>query len=734
MQSPEFLLQNLNRTLRELRGAAQVLNDERIDVELLPVMRRLLLAQVLGDTSIVAVGGSQGAGKTTLVATMYGLECDEKGWLRPNQGRGEHLPVLILEDRDAAVAQGFVRELRRHENEKDRFELVETKVDPDEFCEACRGARREALLPVLKVPQKFFAHSNHALMLLPGYERQNRDNRSWQELMRQGLIGATGCVIVTDMTRAANQQQQDILGDARQFDLGTLDPVIVVTKTEGLAQHLEEQKTTRQNAARVFKLDEGSAESHVICAGVSDPAYVEQWLPQLNRAIHRVCANAPRNRNAQLAHLEETLNRELGRALSGVQSRSIAFLSRHGDAEGSSQVVVKQCLDTFDEACGSLRETYRERIGAALAKRHSNAVEDLRDKLIENHEGFRNKIKSGLDTESESQRKIQRDISESWTARGSVLSVFSEVAGVLMEEKLGAPKLPVAARLADGQNPLQRLGYADQQNAPTVWQKPDADAINNLRVLFCAENDAEAQALRANKTLQATIRLLPALGLEYARAASVMPEMVGVTASGDGVLPQMDLVQSMETVHKQFSQFQTQTSNILKGLAFVMAVDFFADGKIDSIPAIINTLGMAGTAGAGAAGGAATATTAAGGVVSAIGATVASVVTVGFLVHTAIREVRQHDRQVSAFAFDALQGIKDRHQLHFLTQFDQLMGHLRERLRDGLHRRFHLDQTLMEQDRLCKALADARLFRRDLLDEIARSGQSIDMLASAAVE
>lgn len=73
MQSPEILLQDLNNALRELRGAAHLLGDERLDDELLPTMRRLLLAEVLGNTSILAIGGSQGAGKTTLLCSLYGL-------------------------------------------------------------------------------------------------------------------------------------------------------------------------------------------------------------------------------------------------------------------------------------------------------------------------------------------------------------------------------------------------------------------------------------------------------------------------------------------------------------------------------------------------------------------------------------------------------------------------------------------------------------------------------------
>ncbi|MEN9374837.1 MAG: hypothetical protein RIR79_2389, partial [Pseudomonadota bacterium] len=74
MQNPEILLKNLNTALCNLRGAANLLGDDddaRIDSKFLPVMRKLLLAEVLGNTAILAIGGSQGAGKTTFLTSLY---------------------------------------------------------------------------------------------------------------------------------------------------------------------------------------------------------------------------------------------------------------------------------------------------------------------------------------------------------------------------------------------------------------------------------------------------------------------------------------------------------------------------------------------------------------------------------------------------------------------------------------------------------------------------------------
>jgi pantothenate kinase-related protein Tda10 len=77
MHTPEIMLKDLNSALRRLRGACASINNEEINEKLLEVMRKLLLAEVLGNTWILAVGGSQGAGKTTLMASLYDLDSNE---------------------------------------------------------------------------------------------------------------------------------------------------------------------------------------------------------------------------------------------------------------------------------------------------------------------------------------------------------------------------------------------------------------------------------------------------------------------------------------------------------------------------------------------------------------------------------------------------------------------------------------------------------------------------------
>ncbi|AHB08193.1 hypothetical protein U875_00760 [Pandoraea pnomenusa 3kgm] len=727
MNSPEFLLNNLNQSLRALKGASAVLEGPGIDEELRPVMQRLLLAQVLGELSIIAIGGSQGAGKTTLLAKLYDLSCDESSWLNANEGRGEQLPVLILEDQNATTAQGYVRRLVFNKQSK-QWELVEDPVrDAREFRKACGGADSDVLLPVLRVPPKFFAGTRQALMLLPGYERATRENRLWQTMMRQVMIGSAGCVIVTDSTRLANQQQQEILGDALQDDLKTLDTLVVVTKTEELASNAEKLQAMRAIAAQTFDIAE--PDRRVITAGVTDAEYVKQWLPALQVAIRQLGASTVEHRNAQLGNLEETVGTDLGRVLSTLQSRARTYLASNDESD-SAQAIVSRCLEAFDDSNRDLREKYRRQIADMLRTRTGHAWDNLQERLKNNHEGFLEKVKGLFVNATESHQKLQADVAGAWDHSGPVGDSFIQIVTTLVEARLGAPALPVAAQLTTDVAVLQRLGYADDKGNAVAWKKLSDDTISDLKALFCPVREEDTQ-IETSKALDANIKLLPVLGLEYVRAASLLPGLVrldehGVQASLDG-----DLMTSLTNVRGQLQAFQSETSTVLKGLAVVMAIDFFADGQMNSVAPLLNVLGLgaaqdteaAATGATTAASTAGTAMTA----VSAIGAVVATAATVGFLVYAGMREVRQYDNQVRSYAYAALQGIQDLHERHFMSHFDDLMGHLRARLSEGLRRRFKLDEALMRQDRLAKAIADAKQYRLDLLDEIARSGKTLDI-------
>ncbi len=460
MQTPELLLPNLNRALRELRGAARVLKDERLDTELLPIVRSLLLAEVVSQEWTVAVGGSQGAGKTNLVRVMYGLSKTDSPWLVDNEGQGERLPVLILEDAGHERAQGYVRLLRPCATDTEGFELAEQAVSVEEFAQACRGVRADVLLPVLKVPRKFFQYDGQALILLPGYEKTNGDNKIWQTLMRQVLVGAAGCIIVTDHTRMPTKEQQDIAQDMLSDELRHTRPLIVVSKTEGLAREPEKLVEVREKAAKVFHVPAEQAARQIICTGSDDPEYVAQWMPKIHEALHTLSISSPEARQMQLTRLEATLGPDLDRVVNLISTRSTLFFQQVDGGSAGAHKVVTSLLETYDDAVAALREDYRKVIDRTLDSQFNQARTALNDLLLTNHEGIQNKLKGLFNSYTEAHQRVEADVTKAWGMSGSVLDRYTTALGSLTS------KVRDSANPAEpGKNVLQRLGYVDGQGA-----------------------------------------------------------------------------------------------------------------------------------------------------------------------------------------------------------------------------------------------------------------------------
>ena len=724
MQTPELLLTKLNQALRELRGAARVLDNVEIDDQLLPVMRRLTLAEIMNNRWLIAVGGTQGAGKTTLIRTLYGLD-DNDPWLPANEGRGETLPILVEEHVDIAAPQGWAVVMQPREDAPHLFVTAPRQLTSDEFVDACRGQMREVLLPVLRVPRRHFQHSGQALILLPGYEPRSTTNEVWQDLMRQALVGAAGCVIVTDATRLANKSQQVILKDMLDNELRTVRPLVVISKTEAIANNADKLAELRQSAVDAFALDGADTARQVFCAGVSAPGTsdgsVPPWLADLGAALRDMSLSGTASRQVQLAKLEQTLSVDLTAIVKELRLHSSVFARQTGGGGGAEETM-KHCIAAFDDACASLREDHQRMVGELAAGHSAKAWTDMETRLIQDHEGLQNKIMHTFDSMTETQRRLEKNVLEAWHHPGSILEQYTSVLGKLTAKSVG-PRAAQAA-LPTSSSVVQRLGYVDNKDNLVSSPFTDPKVQANLNAML-RSRAGEVNVEVSNEELEATAALLPAMVLEFTRIASALPQLVHVDQLTLNEMPPADLELSASKVKAQFVDFTDASRGVLKGIAAVMAIDIASDGHADILNAVMSSVGI-GTATTTAGSGAA----AAAGLT--IGGAVVGVIAIGYIAHSALQEVRRHDGQVRSLSNNMLQHTRDHHQAHFAARYDELMNIMRNHLKQGLRRRYGLDLRLMEQDRLQKALADVRVIQQDLLSQIAGSGHTMALFGAGA--
>ena len=714
MQTPELLLKSLNNALRRLRGACTVLGNNELDDKLLDAMRRLLLAEILGDTWIVAMGGSQGAGKTTLMASMYDLRGDGPRWLQGNEGRGEKMPVLIQEVDGLAHPQGYVRRLVEDKSSK-TFKLEDAIVDVDKFQRAVCDPDAKDLLPVLCVPRRYFKRENQAWLLLPGYEKQERSNRSWQELMRQALIGAGGCIIVTDETRMANQQQLEIVKDMLQNELRNCKPYIVISKTEAHRHNEKRLAELRTSAQSTFQVDAELAAKQIILSGTDDPSYVAEWMPLLVSAIDDLNFTGQSNRHLQMEHLSAIVGKDLSRVLNDIRSKSRLYFIKDGEEAPE----LENLLEKFDDAVESLREKHHKAVESIANAAFVSAAAAMNTILAADHEGFRNWVTNAFNTTSETKGKIQALVRNSWQkAAPTYFSGYSNALARLTSEKLGrlseegnredSPEVPL---LAQPQN-LIRLAYVHPSGKPARYARLNQEVVSDIRILLGNSSQEEEKVHQdASKQLGISVALLPAITLEYSRLAFGMPEVCGIKpdysepVGGNGANHVADGVQSLQTGVEL-------GKTAIKSFAAVLAVDVVSDGDSD----ILGALSTPSVPGDGAP-------TFPVGVASMHPAAIAvtAVVAAAYVTSVAVTRLRTFEREASAQAHNMLASVRDHHVEHMKTHFDNSMSLVRERVKEKIRTRYRMDEALMKKDRLAAAIAEVSSITSDLRYELDAS-------------
>ena len=718
MQTPELLLKSLNNALRRLRGACTVLGNDELDDKLLDAMRRLLLAEILGDTWIVAMGGSQGAGKTTLMASMYDLRGDGPRWLQGNEGRGEKMPVLIQEVDGLAHPQGYVRRLVEDKSSK-TFKLEDAIVDVDKFQRAVCDPAAEDLLPVLCVPRRYFKRENQAWLLLPGYEKQERSNRSWQELMRQALIGAGGCIIVTDETRMANQQQLEIVKDMLQNELRNCKPYIVISKTEAHRHNEKRLTELRASAQSTFQVDAELAAKQIILSGTDDPSYVAEWMPLLVSAIDDLNFTGQSNRHLQMEHLSAIVGKDLSRVLNDIRSKSRLYFSSDRGGAGEGAQVLEDVLEKFDDAVESLREKHHKAVESIANAAFVAAAASMNQTLAADHEGFKNWLANAFNTTSETKVQMQALVSKSWQkAAPTYFSGYSNALARLTSDRLGrlseegsrevSPEVPL---LTQPQN-LIRLAYVHPSGQPVRYARLNQEVVSDIRILLGNSSQEEEKVHQdASKQLGISVALLPAITLEYSRLAFGMPEVCGIKpdysepVDGNGANHVADGVQSLRTGVEL-------GKTAIKSFAAVLAVDVASDGDSD----ILGALTTPSAPGDGAP-------TFPVGVASMHPAAIAvtAVVAAAYVTSVAVTRLRTFEREASAQAHNMLASVRDHHVEHMKTHFDNSMSLVRERVKEKIRTRYRMDEALMEKDRLAAAIAEVSSITSDLRYELDAS-------------
>lgn len=664
---------------------------------LVSILRKLRIARELSSVYYICVAGSQSAGKTRLIRELYNLDED---WLSDNQGRGERIPVFVLEnDCDAPYAVVVKYDTQGHEQEE--------KISQSAFRSLISGYENsgdfDCLFPKLYVPRRYFDGQRCGFVLLPGYEMLNPDNFEWQSLMRHTLVHSLGSILVTDRTRVADNSQKQILNDlvARYFP--DRKPAIAVTKTETLS--IEQMNELSDTVAEVFQICSDERD-RVIFTGVGDEAYRTTWTSGLIQIINKYALSAGGSEAGRLRELEKLLDTELATITSALENEL--------DAQSISEHLTERQAERMQEVFSKASERYRNRYAKRLREHTNSYLGQVRDiaekKYNEEEEGFTNKLRHAANfltlQSSENETRFRSRILDCWrngtgTLQSPLESDYLAISDMSAKE-LGIQEIKPSELATIKHTGLDKLlGYDGVSLAVPV---ADTQELQHDLCLLLSKGVVTTEAAPRFKEphVENVLKALPAMTMEYFRlnqAVAIRNPELACTE-----LEAFDFGKLALSIQQDLPKVAASAKPLLNTLAAILAVDVAIDGSIDTIPAIAGTL----TGGQ----------TAAASLGASLSMAAAGAITLGFVAYRGATEIQRYDAARKGFIAESLNQFAEAHIKKGLEIYDDLMETLEERLVRNLRLAYGLGTDLTVKDALARGLTRLEHARVNLVKAI----------------
>lgn len=696
--TPEAYLATLVRRLKTVDAATTYLEEDTRSSfrdDLRRALRDCQMTGLLHDHTVIAIAGDQGAGKTRLMRLLYDLDTV---WLGDNAGRGEYLPVLVLEDPSIGEVHGCIY---RWNDETDPGEPRGEAVSAERFQQAVRNWTGDMLeLPVLRVPTRYFGgQKNHGFLLLPGYEKITARNRPWQDFMRLALVASTACILVTNGGLLA-QQQDAIRTDLQKNQLAGVQPVIAITGTETMPAGRQEQ--LRATAAERFQVPL----SGVICTGIGDQEYEEAVRTSILDALDRQGGVGLGARQRQLEDLEE-LSLQIGTVVS--EARQAVRRSR--DAQPENEEMRLEIMEALEAAIEAARGDYKRSLEQKLDSVERQALAIARRDFDETETGWGARLRDVRDfvalqsgqAEDRMYTRLQSAVDQSGGG-AAFAPTHAALLADLSRQQLVLPELSesLIAPIAEEARTAGDVTVVGQLPASTGTHR----SLKALQGILSHRRDRDSAPLARQdaKELKQAVRLLPAIATSY---MSVMQSAV-VASAAPGEVPTTDLREILQDITHTTVEMHGLTKPLLKAAAGVLAIDVAMDGEIDSIPAFVNAI-MTVVQGPGSTVGS-TAMVATGPVGMALGA--------GVLAYGVISSLEKQQTKGRAHVSEAISSAFREQKTRHLAHFDEMMSWVKRRVSDQLEVVLGLDESIGNRFRATLAIDDLRNARNSFLDEM----------------
>lgn len=332
----------------ELRGDTVLKQAYEKAKELENSIRKLKIASLMENKTLICVAGMQGAGKTTLMKNFYGLKGDA---LSIELGRGERIPVLITE---TDVTAPVMNAIRVQKNEAGEYVAVECRMEAKEFAHASKGEDNSILYLEMFVPYRHTYNSAVSFMLLPGFEK---NNDYWRELINFAVNSSDAAVFAFDEARFSQGDNFEQLKKLTERFGNNI--IYAITQSDASKDDNEE---VRQSCIKALEIPQANAD-RVVCTGqYDDEKKNEAWIEKLKNAIERYASTTDQSARDNVRYLYDEVE-HIKNVL-----YSIKEVLKSDDSAAVADYKDNTILNYFDLALAKKREEYEEVLEQEFAK------------------------------------------------------------------------------------------------------------------------------------------------------------------------------------------------------------------------------------------------------------------------------------------------------------------------------------------------------------------------------
>ena len=510
----------------ELRGDTALKQAYEKAKELENSIRKLKIASLMENKTLICVAGMQGAGKTTLMKNFYGLKGDA---LSIELGRGERIPVLITE---TDVTAPVMNAIRVQKNEAGEYAAVECNMEANEFAHASKGEDNSILYLEMFVPYRHTHNSAVSFMLLPGFEK---NNDYWRELINFAVNSSDAAVFAFDESRFSQGDNFEQLKKLTERFGNNI--IYAITQSDASKDDNEE---VRQSCIKALEIPQANAD-RVVCTGqYDDEKKNEAWIEKLKNAIERYASTTDQSArdNArylydEVEHIRDTLY-------------SIKEVLKSDDSAAVADYKDNTILNYFDRALAKKRKEYEEVLEKEFAKGAGESKQQMENILNSNKEKGRSLI-SMIFTRGNSIKDVQ-------VARKNVMRSLQAWDGASDQPKY----LPDQCMLSALATTMKALD--------TPQEKTD------LQRLLESENKDSKKALKAGgeKSLQLTNDVCALVSqqppkdyeIQTQNTRRLMSALVDIAVYYYGVLSSDDLAMVCSTEGRQVEGYMPSESEL----------------------------------------------------------------------------------------------------------------------------------------------------------------------------